>query len=67
VEQVVVTLTPRDDAGAALPVDVIEVGPNHWSGFADVAVGGQWEMIVDATRQNGELLRYATMVQISSR
>jgi copper transport protein len=66
-QEVVVTLTPRDDAGAALPVDVIQVGPNHWSGFAEVSVGGQWEMTVDATRQNGDLLKYATMVQISSR
>lgn len=67
VQSVVAAMTSQDDSGNAFPVDVIEVGPNHWSGFVDVSFGGQWEMTVDVTRQNGELLQYATTVAVSSR
>lgn len=65
-QSVVATLTSEDD-GSSLPIDVIEVGPNHWSGFVEVPAGGNWEMAVQATRDDGVLLQYSTIVAISSR
>ena len=66
-QSVVVTMTSQDDTSAPLSVEVIEVGPNHWSGFAEMPSGGSWKLTVDATRQNGDLLQYSTIVAIASR
>lgn len=66
-QSVVVVMTSQDNTSLTVPVEVIEVGPNHWSGFAELPDGGSWEMTVDATRQNGDLLQYSTIVAVSSR
>ncbi len=64
---VAVVMTFLDNTAMTLPIEMIEVGPNHWSGFAELPVGGSWEMTVNATRQNGDLLQYSTVVAVSSR
>lgn len=64
---VVVVMTSQDNSDITLPIEVIEVGPNHWSGFAELPTSGSWEMTVDVTRQNGDLLQYSTIVAVSSR
>ncbi len=64
VQSVVVGFVSQD-TGQQLPVDIIEVGPNHWSGFVEIPTGGLWDMTVQATRQDGALLEYKTTVDIS--
>jgi copper transport protein len=65
VQNVVVAFVSLD-TGQQLPMDIIEVGPNHWSGFVEIPTGGLWDMTVEATRQDGVSLQYGTTVDISS-
>jgi copper transport protein len=66
-KNVVVTFADQGDSSASLIADVVEVGPNHWSGFVEVPSGGDWDVMVDVTRRDETTLQYETTVKMLSR
>ena len=65
-QNVALSLTSMSDSDNVVAVDMIEVGPNHWSGFVEIPSGGQWQATADVTRNDGTMLRYQTEVKVSS-
>lgn len=65
-QNVALSLTSMSDSDNVVIVDMIEVGPNHWSGFVEIPSGGQWQATADVTRNDGTMLRYQTEVKVSS-
>lgn len=65
-QQVTMSLTSITDSSKVVPIDLIEVGPNHWSGFVEIPSGGAWLATADVIRNDGSQLKYETEVAISS-
>jgi copper transport protein len=47
-----------------IPVDMIELGPNHWSGVAQLPYPGEWSLDVVVTPTKNSTLSYSTSVKV---
>lgn len=47
-----------------IPVDMIELGPNHWSGVAQIPYPGEWSLDVVVTPTKNATLSYSTSVKV---
>jgi copper transport protein len=57
------TLPSRDIP--AIPVDLIEVGPNHWSGVMQFPYSGEWSMETRVQPKPNSTLLYTASVPIN--
>lgn len=48
----------------AMPVQMLSIGANHWSGVVQVPYAGEWDLEVLLTPHEGQLVRYATKVTV---
>jgi copper transport protein len=48
----------------AIPVDMIELGPNHWSGVAQIPYSGEWTLDVVVAPAKNATLSYSTVVKV---
>ena len=48
----------------AIPVDMLELGPNHWSGIVRIPFAGSWSLESRVTTQDNRILLYRTTVEI---
>jgi len=49
-----------------IPVDLIEIGPNHWSGVVEIPFSGEWTMQARVSPTKTETLLYSTKVKVTS-
>ncbi|MEY3806980.1 MAG: hypothetical protein RIR69_1792 [Actinomycetota bacterium] len=49
----------------AIPVSMIELGPNHWTGIVQFPYAGDWEMKVQVQVTPGSIVNYTAVVPIS--
>lgn len=49
----------------AIPVSMVELGPNHWSGIVQFAYGGQWSMKVQVEDAPGSTIAYDAVVDVA--
>jgi copper transport protein len=63
-QNVTVVFTHQTDLNNTIVVDMIEVGPNHWSGFAEIPSKGLWDLTSEVTRGDATILLYSTVVDI---
>ena len=57
------TLPSRDIP--AIPVDLIEIGPNHWSGVMQFPYAGEWSMETRVQPKPNSTLLYTASVRIN--
>ncbi len=57
------TLPSRDIP--AIPVDLIEIGPNHWSGVMQFPYAGEWSMETRVQPERNSTLLYTATVSIN--
>lgn len=48
----------------AIPVSMIELGPNHWTGIVQFAFAGDWEMKVQIESTPGAVVSYTAVVSV---
>lgn len=48
----------------AIPVDMIELGPNHWSGVAQIPYSGEWTLDVVVAPAKNATLSYSTSIKV---
>lgn len=65
VKKVTVTFALPEREIPNIPVDVVETGPNHWSGITQFPYDGEWTMEVRAVSKEGKDLVYTATVPIS--
>jgi len=64
VEEVKVRLQLPSRDIPVIPVDMVELGPNHWSGVAQVPYSGEWSLDVVVTPTKNSTLSYSTTVKV---
>lgn len=62
-----VVFTSQADTTKVVVIDMIEVGPNHWSGFVEIPSGGLWDVVTDVVRDDGTPLQYSTVIDVASK
>jgi copper transport protein len=48
-----------------IPLDLIEIGPNHWSGVVEIPFTGEWTLQARVSPTKTETLLYSTTVKVS--
>ena len=64
VSDVKVRMTLQAKNVPAIPVDVVQIGANHWSGVMQIPYAGDWALEVLVSPQPNTQLRYATTVPV---
>lgn len=64
VTDVTVRMTLQAKNVPAIPVDVVQIGANHWSGVMQIPYSGDWALEVLVSPQPNTQLRYATTVPV---
>lgn len=54
-----------DSGIPAIPVSMVELGPNHWSGVVQFAYRGQWSMKVQVEDAPGSTIAYDAIVDVT--
>jgi hypothetical protein len=49
----------------AIPVAMIELGPNHWTGVVQFPFSGEWEMKVQVEATPGAIATYTATVAVT--
>jgi copper transport protein len=49
----------------AIPVSMVELGPNHWSGIVQFPYGGSWSMRVQVEDAPGSTIAYDAVVEVA--
>ena len=49
----------------AMPVTLVEAGPNHWSGVVLVPYGGRWSLDIVSLSAEGETSRFSTVADVT--
>ena len=49
----------------AIPVSMIELGPNHWSGIVQFPYAGDWNMQVQVENTPGSIVNYTAVVTVN--
>ena len=61
--KIVVALASRNIPN--IPVDLIEIGPNHWTGIVRFTFPGEWTLQARVSPQDNQTLLYSTTVKIA--
>lgn len=65
VKEVKISLSQQAADVPPIPVTMIELGPNHWSGVVKIPFSGQWRLEVRASPKVNSTLLFATTVGIT--
>jgi copper transport protein len=49
-----------------IPVSMIELGPNHWTGIVQIPYSGDWEMKVQVEVTPGSIVNYTAVVSVTN-
>lgn len=64
VKKLTVRMTLQASEVPPIPVEMIEIGANHWSGVVQIPYAGDWSVEFLVTPQENTELRYATTVPV---
>ena len=49
-----------------IPVSMIELGPNHWTGIVQIPYSGDWDMKVQVEVTPGAIVNYTAVVSVTN-
>lgn len=65
VESVTMSMSSPGLGLGAMPVTLVEAGPNHWSGVVLVPYGGRWSLDIVSLSAEGETSRFSTVADVT--
>ena len=64
-ESVTMTMAGPGLGLAAMPVALVEAGPNHWSGVVLIPYAGEWLLDIVSTTADGTTSRFAATAPVT--